>query len=239
VARRSVVDGAYDQLAGEILAGHLTPGAVLPAERALTEMLGVNRQAVREALQRLAQDGLVAIQHGGATRVREFRQTGGLQLLPRLAVSAEGRIDRAVIRSVIEMRACLAPDIARLAALRARPEQLARIDAAVAELDDLTTPMARRSVVDLELWDALVDASDNVAYRLAFNSLRSCYEPIAGFLAETIADELTDRAGRARLVAAVHAGKAEVAARAAAKLLASSTAALTELLTQLPAELAR
>ena len=83
VVRRSVVDAAYEQLAAQILDGGLMVGAELPPERRLTEELGVNRQAVREALQRLAQDGLVTIQHGGATRVTDFRQSGGLHLLPR------------------------------------------------------------------------------------------------------------------------------------------------------------
>src|SRR4051794_6966461 len=110
VARRSVVDGAYDQLATQILDGALSAGAELPPERRLTELLGVNRQAVREALQRLAQDGLVAIQHGGATRVTDFRNSGQLHLLPRLLVAESGQLDRGVIRSVIEMRQCLAPD---------------------------------------------------------------------------------------------------------------------------------
>lgn len=238
MTRRSVVDDAYDQLAGEILDGALGPGDVLPAERALTELLGVNRQAVREALQRLAQDGLVAIQHGGATRVRDFRQSGGLQLLPRLAVSADGKFDRGVIRSVIELRACLAPDVARLAAARARPDHVAAIEAAASALDDPGLSLADRARRNLDLWDAVVDASDNVAYRLAYNSLRASYEPIAGFLAATIADELDDRAGRARLVAAVRDAKPEAAARAGARLIASSTAALLALVGELPDEVA-
>jgi fatty acid metabolism transcriptional regulator FadR len=239
VARRSVVDGAYDQLAGEIFDGRMVPGAVLPAERALTEMLGVNRQAVREALQRLAQDGLVTIQHGGATRVRDFRHNGGLHLLPRLAVSNEGKFDRAVIRSIVEMRACLGPDIARLAAQRATREHVDVIAAAAAAVDDPDATLVQRSHLSLDLWDAIVDASDNVAYRLAYNSLLACYEPIAGFLAETIAGELNDRKGRARLVTAIRDGQPEVAQRAASRLLASSTAALMNLVSELPEEVAR
>lgn len=234
VARRSVVDGAYEQLAGEILDGRMAPGDVLPAERALTEMLGVNRQAVREALQRLAQDGLVTIQHGGATRVRDFHQSGALHLLPRLVLSVDGRIDRGVIRSVIEMRSAIGPDVARLAALRATATHLARIDDAAALLDDASVPAARRSLVNLDLWDALVDASDNVAYRFAYNSLRACFEPVAGFVADYLTSELDDARTRRRLVAAVHDGKPDVAEAAARKLLGASAAALTELLTQLP-----
>ncbi|HVV36102.1 MAG TPA: GntR family transcriptional regulator [Acidimicrobiales bacterium] len=236
VARRSVVDGAYEQLAAEILDGRLVPGEVLPAERALTELLGVNRQAVREALQRLAQDGLVTIQHGGATRVREFRQTGALHLLPRLVLSADGKVDRSVIRSVIEMRLAIGPDVARLAAQRARPEHLARVADAAAVLDDGSVPAVRRSHVNLDLWDALVDASDNIAYRFAYNSLRASFEPVAGFVADYLTSELDDVKGRRRLLTAVRDGKPEAAEAAARKLLAASSAALTGLVAQLPEE---
>lgn len=233
VARRSVVDGAYEQLATQILDGALAAGEVLPAERRLTELLGVNRQAVREALQRLAQDGLVAIQHGGATRVTDFRQSGQLHLLPRLLVTDTGGIDKGVVRSVIEMRACLAPDIARFAAERGLAEHVARVQAAAATMDDPSTDPAVRSVVNLDMWDALVDAADNIAYRFAYNSLRSCFEPVAGLLATTLATELNDVPGRAALVDAVVNGDGAAAAHAAVALLAPSNAALTELVGEL------
>src|SRR4051812_26077838 len=96
VARQSVSDAAFRQLEAEILSGRLAPGDALPSERSLTEVLGVNRQAVREALKRLDQAGLVEISHGGATRVRDFRTDGGLDLLPALLVDGTGRIDGTV-----------------------------------------------------------------------------------------------------------------------------------------------
>jgi DNA-binding FadR family transcriptional regulator len=230
VARRSVVDAAYDQLAGRIIEGELRPGDDLPPERRLTELLGVNRQAVREALQRLAQDGLVVIQHGGATRVNDFRQSGGLQLLPRLVVSDDGRFDRTVVRSVVEMRARLAPDIARLAAERGIPEHLDRLDPVAKILDASALNDVSLGLVNLELWDVLIDAADNIAYRFAFNSLKHCYAPFAAALAAPLHQELRDKAGRARLIAAVKRGDGAAAARAADKLLEPSTTALITLL---------
>lgn len=232
VARRSVVDGAYEQLAAQILDGGFETGTSLPPERRLTELLGVNRQAVREALQRLAQDGLVAIQHGGATRVTNFRRDGQLHLLPRLLLTETGRLDREVIRSVIEMRACLAPDIARLAAERATPDVVGIATALAAQMDAASSD-AERSVLNLDLWDALVDGADNVAYRLAYNTLRSCFAPVAEIVAPTLAEELNDRAGRARLITAVRKGDGAGARKAAERLLIPSTAALTELLASL------
>ena len=233
VARRSVVDGAYEQLATQILEGALGAGEVLPAERRLTELLGVNRQAVREALQRLAQEGLVAIQHGGATKVTDFRRSGQLHLLPRLLVNDAGGIDKTVVRSVVEMRAALAPDIARLAAGRALPEHIERAESAMQTMDDPATTPPERSVVNLDMWDALVDASDNIAYRFAYNSLRSCFEPVAGLLADTLAVELNDVDGRRALLTAIRHGDAGAAADAAVALLAPSNSALTQLIGEL------
>lgn len=40
------------------------PGTILPAERELSELIGVTRTTLREVLQRLARDGWLTIQHG-------------------------------------------------------------------------------------------------------------------------------------------------------------------------------
>ena len=188
---------------------------------------------VTEALQRLAQEGLVAIQHGGATKVTDFRRSGQLHLLPRLLVNDAGGIDKTVVRSVVEMRAALAPDIARLAAGRALPEHIERAESAMQTMDDPATTPPERSVVNLDMWDALVDASDNIAYRFAYNSLRSCFEPVAGLLADTLAVELNDVDGRRALLTAIRHGDAGAAADAAVALLAPSNSALTQLIGEL------
>src|SRR5688572_17640353 len=123
VRKSSLSDSVFEQLRDHIVAGEVEPGEVLPAERVLAEKLGVNRQAVREGLKRLAQAGLVDIRQGGATRVRDFRQTGGLELLASMVVTTSG-INTTVARSVLEMRASLGPAIARACASR-RPDDVA------------------------------------------------------------------------------------------------------------------
>ena len=49
VLRRSVPDAVFDQVLDEVVSGALGPGASLPSERRLAEVLGVSRPAVREA----------------------------------------------------------------------------------------------------------------------------------------------------------------------------------------------
>ena len=230
VQRSSVADAVFDQLLDEVLSGEIDAGDPLPGERALTEALGVNRQAVREALQRLAEAGLVEIRHGGRTRVRDYRASAGLDLLPRLLVRADGSVDAEVANSLMELRAALGPEAARRCAERATPEQRRAVSALVEEMaaagDDLDTLVP----LDLRFWDAVVEGSGNIAYRLAFNGMRRTYEPIAALLQTTLAPELTDAAGRRVIAAAITAGDGPAALAAAQRLLARGAAAVSALL---------
>ncbi|MEA5055479.1 MAG: winged helix-turn-helix domain-containing protein, partial [Propionicimonas sp.] len=51
-------------LEDQILAGELTVGSLLPAERELATEFGVSRAAVREALRMMAAQGLITSQVG-------------------------------------------------------------------------------------------------------------------------------------------------------------------------------
>ena len=61
VIRRSVPEAVFDQIATDVLSGEMRPGAALPSERRLAEVLGVSRPAVREALKRLSAVSLVEV----------------------------------------------------------------------------------------------------------------------------------------------------------------------------------
>lgn len=61
------------------------PGHHSPAERELSELIGVTRTTLREVLQRLARDGWLTIQHGKPTKVNNFWETSGLNILETLA----------------------------------------------------------------------------------------------------------------------------------------------------------
>lgn len=64
--------------------GRFAPGSILPAERELSELIGVTRTTLREVLQRLARDGWLTIQHGKPTKVNQFMETSGLHILDTL-----------------------------------------------------------------------------------------------------------------------------------------------------------
>ncbi|HYF25214.1 MAG TPA: GntR family transcriptional regulator [Baekduia sp.] len=218
-ARRSVADDVHDQLRRAILDGLLAPGDALPGERDLAARFEVNRHAVRQAVGRLAQSGLVAVTHGGATRVSDWRRTAGLDVLTDLAFGADGRLpDADVIRSALEMRLSIGTDVARRCAERATPDVLAAARAHLAAMDDAPDAETANDHY-AALWAALVDGAGNVAYRLALNSLVAALDQVPELTLELSAGELRDGAGRARLLDAVAAGDPDAAAAAAAALL--------------------
>ncbi len=235
IDRRTLSDAVFDQLSREIVDGRMEPGALLPSERELVQVLGVNRGAVREALKRLAQSGLVQIQQGGGTRVLDYRQSAGLDLLGSLMVRGDGEVDIRVARSVMEMRSALARDVARLAAERRTDASIHALRARVESMS-MTDDLGQLQVLALDFWDVLVEASDNVAYRLAFNTLRDTYELIRGALVVVMADEVSDLDGHREVLSAIESRDADRAHRAAAALVQRGAARVFDLLDALAAE---
>ena len=109
-------DLAYARLRELVLSGALPPGSVLP-QGALARQLGVSTTPLREALRRLAQQGLVEL---GAHR--DARVTP---------------LDAAEARDLVELRQSLDPLAARLAAERRTPADLAAMRSALASLEAL------------------------------------------------------------------------------------------------------
>jgi DNA-binding FadR family transcriptional regulator len=227
VKRVSVSAAVFDQLVSQIVDGRLAVGASLPAERSLTDRFGVNRQALREALQRLDQLGLVEIRHGESTRVCDYRHRAGLDLLPRLFTTADGAIDATVVRSVMEMRSAVGADAAALCATRLDEAGTADLSGLVDSLASVGSgDVARLADIDTRYWDGIVDGSDNICYRLSLNALRRVYQPAESLVDRILVDERADVAGHRAVVAAIAAGDARRARSAAIRLLARGSDAL-------------
>lgn len=213
----SLADCVFARLLGEIVAGVQTPGSALPSERALVAALGVNRHVVREALGRLEQVGLVRISQGGATRVLDFRQSAGLDLLALIAEHADA-LDGylPLLAGGLEMRAGIGADVARLAAERATPAQRAAILAAAqAQALALANTPADVLVLDRRFWQLVLESAGNLAYVLAFNSLIRAVDAIPAFSAGWLERELDAGGHRQPIAAAIAVADPEGAAAAA------------------------
>ena len=71
IVRRKLSDEVFDRLERMITSGELKPGDEMPSERVLMERFGVGRPAIREAMQSLANMGLVNISHGERAKVQK------------------------------------------------------------------------------------------------------------------------------------------------------------------------
>jgi GntR family transcriptional regulator, transcriptional repressor for pyruvate dehydrogenase complex len=231
VARRSVPDEVFDQIIDDVVSGEFAPGESLPSERKLAEVLGVSRPAVREALQRVAQAGLVEVRQGDATTVRDYRRHASLDLLPRLLLP-RGELDPEVARSVLEARLHIAPKVAALAAERAGARIGGVLRETVTALDADADPVARQRHA-LVFWDHIVDAADSIVFRLMFNSLRASYEPAIAALATVMEAEVGQTEVYLALTDAIVAGDPDRARRAAEDLLTPATNALLDAIKKL------
>ncbi|HEU4802279.1 MAG TPA: GntR family transcriptional regulator [Solirubrobacterales bacterium] len=211
-------DRVHEALRDEILAGSLEPGAAVPSERTLAERFGVHRQSVREALKRLEQAGLVEITHGGATRVLDWRDQGGLEILADLADVGGGEPPAGLARSVIEMRASIGIDAARLCVDRASDAELAEVNRLAGEAAvQVGGPIDQLELSYAAMWRTVVIGSGNIAYRLAFNSLVRAL-PSRREMADAVRPDEAD-AIRA-FGTAIRARDSEAATRCARELLA-------------------
>ncbi|MEZ0054142.1 GntR family transcriptional repressor for pyruvate dehydrogenase complex [Mycobacterium sp. MAA66] len=233
ISRQSIPDEIFRQVATQVFTGDRVPGDTLPSERALSEALGVSRTAVREALTRLDRAGLIQIRQGESTVIRDFRLDAGFDVLP-LLLAHGGDVDRAGLASVIEARAIIGPQIAALAAQHADSDASARLRSATDDLASETEPLQRMWRA-LGFWELVVDSTDNIAFRLMFNTMRSAYLPALDVLVNVMAAEVSDIGHYRALSDAVGNGDPEGARAAATAMLALGSAAFTTFLTQLDA----
>jgi len=209
-----VSDTVHDRLRSDILEGRYGPGDPLPSERVLSDELGVHRHGVREALKRLQQAGLVRISQGGATRVLDWRDSGGLEVLLDLAGGSGAEPPPSLMRDVIEMRASIGVDAARRCAERASAadrEEVARLAAETAEAIDASPGLLDDQYA--ALWRAIVIGSGNLAYRLALNSLLEALETYEAVAAELLPSSATDVAALGDAISSGDPSGAEAAAR--------------------------
>ncbi len=211
VRNKSLADQVFQQLAGEIMRKRWPAGSSLPGERALTDVFDVNRHVVREALQRLQQIGLVRIAQGGSTQVLDIEQTAGLDLLGLVAEHARGGEDVARLwLAVLEMRAAVAADVARLCALRASKELRQEI-VAIAKQMSAGGKTQELFALEVRFWDRMLTGAGNIAYRMAFNSMVKSAYAMGTAAAEWSAQEAKRSDYRSLIAAAIAKGDADAA----------------------------
>jgi GntR family transcriptional repressor for pyruvate dehydrogenase complex len=194
-----------DQLRSLILTGTYPPSAKLPPERELAKQMRVNRASLREALKKLEHLGLVTIRQGDGTRVANFMETAGIELVTHLIPLAQ-RNYPGLIREVLEFRWIYARDLVRLAAMRRDLDDLQRLRQLAQQARDESLSQADVFLLDFEFYMALATAAKNRVMGLLVNRLRETVKSFAAVLADVIVTPELVREHHAHLLDALEAG---------------------------------
>ncbi|PYG57545.1 FadR/GntR family transcriptional regulator [Rhizobium sp. UGM030330-04] len=130
---------ALARLRDYIQANHLARDGRLPTERAFAETFNVGRRSIRRALEVLEAEGLIWRRQGAGTFVGEKPDDWSAQLTELVAGTD--------FMEIMEVRLRIEPQLAQLAAMRAKPTEVERMRALVQKTGQSTDADAK------ELWD--------------------------------------------------------------------------------------
>jgi DNA-binding FadR family transcriptional regulator len=126
VGPRRTFESAVEQIADRIRLGELGEGDRLPSERELAAAMQISRPTVREAVRVLADAGVLKVRPGtsGGASV-----ASGYVPLELLRSKSELRLGE--VAGVLEARRLIEPRVAQLAAVNAREDDFARLQALI------------------------------------------------------------------------------------------------------------
>lgn len=147
------------QLQQMIREGAFKPGERLPSERELAQRFAVSRPSLREAIQKLEQQGLLKRRQGGGSFVAE--PVADALALPLAALLAGGN---EVQFDLLEFRLGLEQIAAYYAALRGTEADFQRLAESVAQLtsDHQPTDLAAEAQAVMVFIERMVEASHNL-----------------------------------------------------------------------------
>ncbi|HUS49673.1 MAG TPA: FadR/GntR family transcriptional regulator [Candidatus Paceibacterota bacterium] len=118
INKKSTLETIIQQIKNQIKKGILKPGEKLPSERKLSDLLGVSRTSVREAIQALAFSGYLEVIQGKGTYILEIA-TQYDEIVNFFSGFSNYSLDY-----LMEARIMLEGEFARLAALNASQEEI-------------------------------------------------------------------------------------------------------------------
>jgi GntR family transcriptional repressor for pyruvate dehydrogenase complex len=135
----------------------------LPTEHALAAEFQVSRPVVRDALQRLRDQGLIYSRRGAGSFVREqgIREPLGFGQMENLSD----------LQHCYDFRLTIEPEGAAMAALRRTPAAIQKIQTALSLLRDATNRQAHRADADFMFHLAIAQASGNPYFVTAMQAL--------------------------------------------------------------------
>ena len=156
VKRKSTPELVMRQILKSIESGQMKPGDKMPTEHRLSEMFGVGRSTIREATSTLSMLGYLQSIQGKGCFVRE-----NLDPVKATGIALQDMQAATNIIDLVEVREILECHAVRLAANRADPEDIERIQNACFKMKESMSSLNRFIENDFEFHIALARASRN------------------------------------------------------------------------------
>lgn len=150
-----------DELGRRIVGGAWEPGHALPVEDLLAADIGVSRGALREAVKALVAKGMLRVRPRTGTRVLPPEHWNHLDRdVLRWKQAGDAA---ALLRDTGELRRIVEPEAARLAAVRAHPDDVRALYDALAAMEAAAAEPGRSGYIeaDIAFHRALLDAGGN------------------------------------------------------------------------------
>ena len=170
VKRRRLHEAVADQIRQAIFGGLIVTGHKLPSEREMSEHFQTSRVALREALRALEKEGLITVKRGAGGGAFVANSDHALNALAD-SLTTVVRLGPAKSSDLTEMRSILEPEIAKLATLRATPEDITAIEAVVIaqELEFERGELSRK--LDLVFHRCIADAAHNPVMNIVVHAV--------------------------------------------------------------------
>jgi DNA-binding FadR family transcriptional regulator len=163
--RTALVEQVVERMREGIFGGEFPPGTELPSEGKLATAIGVSYTVMREAMRSLRALGLVEVSHGRRPRVKPAGPDA-----VREALDAMLRRSSTSLRELTELRKPLECEIVALASQRATPEDLERLEGAIARQAAAKT-LEAQIAADIDFHDLLALAAGNSLFVLVLSSV--------------------------------------------------------------------
>ncbi len=153
---KSLADRTADRILELILNQNMEPGTKLPTEAELTQLLGVGRSTVREAVRRLVTRNILEVKQGSGIFVSKKR---GIPEDPLGIMLMEDQEQAALELS--DIRLMLEPEFAALAAMRTTDEQLVQLEKRCIQVEEQIRQGVNYRKADIEFHHYIAGCSGN------------------------------------------------------------------------------
>lgn len=166
VKTKKVYEEIIEQIKALIIEGTLQPGDKLPSERELSERFNVSRASVREAFSALEMMGVIVIRPGEGSFVRQVSVEGMLEPLNFFL-----QVEFDDIMQLLEVRKIMEVETVGLAAVRATPQDIQAMQAALNDMVKAKNSGDIGDAADAAFHYAIIHAANNPVLNTIMNAI--------------------------------------------------------------------